>query len=196
MDTLPRTHTCCYIYVYIDTWQRRLLYVHTSTMSLDNVKRPSLNWYHHKFDICIYMQIKRVYKYTFYRPYGLQLYAQSCLKSPTSKWSHWESPWRPRALVLFEGHAVGPGTITAPWHCYSVIGTFQRRAEQNFTALDSPWEPHLMLQSRRSPGESQHAWADSWTSSIVSQPLSQRQMLEASSHNMIHGMCVKTLLSI
>ena len=87
-------------------------------------------------------------------------------------------------------------------HYYSAMTLLQRHwhfPAPGWTKLYSfaqPREPHLMLQSRRSPGESQHAWADSWTSSIVSQPLSQRQMLEASSHNMIHGMCVKTLLSI
>ena len=51
LDTLSCTHTCCYIHVYINEGQRRYVYVHTSTMSLDNGKRPPLNWYHDKFDI-------------------------------------------------------------------------------------------------------------------------------------------------
>ena len=82
---------------------------------------------------------------------GRSLYFYPRLETPASKWSGSKSPWRLRALFLFEGHAVGPGTITAPWHCYSVIGTFQRRAEQNFTALDSPWGPYLMVQTRGCP---------------------------------------------
>lgn len=99
LDTLPCTHACCYIYVYINKWQRRYLYVHTSTMSLDNGKRPPLNWYHNKFDIYVYicMQIKRVYIHST----GHIVY--SCMHNPA-----WKAP-PPSDLI--EKVPEGPGLL-------------------------------------------------------------------------------------